>query len=118
MRQMISTSISDWTKNIYHARISPPRSLGNWTQRQPKVITVNVATQIIDLIQEHHPSLEDLSKKTALIEDVGLSSIEVMELIEVIEDHFDVAFPLNNLENITTLDDLANVVKELLRVNE
>ena len=78
---------------------------------------MNVTTQIIGLIQEHRPNLEGLSAKTALIEGVGLSSIEMMELIEVIEDHFDVAFPLNNLEDIITLDDLAVVVKELLRVN-
>jgi acyl carrier protein len=42
-----------------------------------------------------------------LVEEVGLSSVEVMELISLAEDAFDIAFPLNDLASIRTLGELA-----------
>ena len=48
-----------------------------------------------------------LSAATDLIADIGLSSLQVMELIEKLEDHFDLSIPLNILPNITTIGDLA-----------
>ena len=42
-----------------------------------------------------------------LVEDVGLSSVEIMELIEQLEDEYDISFPLNDLAEIRTLRDLA-----------
>jgi acyl carrier protein len=54
-----------------------------------------------------------LSAATDLIADVGLSSLQVMELIEKLEDHFDLSIPLNILPNITTIGDLARSLDNL-----
>ena len=54
-----------------------------------------------------------LSEDTALVADIGLSSLEVMEFIEKIEDHFDISIPLNILPDVNTIGDLAKKVREL-----
>jgi acyl carrier protein len=58
------------------------------------------------------PGLE-LSESTELVADVGLSSLEVMEFIEQIEDEFDVTIPLNILPDISTIGQLANKLQAL-----
>jgi acyl carrier protein len=50
-----------------------------------------------------------------LVDDVGLSSIEIMELVEQLEDTYDISFPLNDLAEIRTINDM---VKELERLVE
>ncbi len=55
----------------------------------------------------------ELTEDTALVADIGLSSLEVMEFIEKIEDHFDISIPLNILPDVNTIGDLAGKVKEL-----
>jgi acyl carrier protein len=54
-----------------------------------------------------------LSETTALVADMGLSSLEVMEFIEKIEDHFDISIPLNILPDVNTIGELAKKVQEL-----
>jgi len=54
-----------------------------------------------------------LSEDTALVADIGLSSLEVMEFIEKIEDHFYISIPLNILPDVNTIGDLAKKVREL-----
>jgi acyl carrier protein len=54
-----------------------------------------------------------LSEATHLVADVGLSSLQVMELIEHIEDHFDISIPLNILPDVNTVGDLARKLKDL-----
>ena len=55
----------------------------------------------------------ELSETTDLVADIGLSSLEVMELIEKIEDHFDISIPLNILPDVNTVGELARKVQEL-----
>ena len=54
-----------------------------------------------------------LSENTSLVADIGLSSLEVMEFIEKIEDHFDISIPLNILPDANTIGDLATKVRQL-----
>jgi acyl carrier protein len=55
----------------------------------------------------------NLSETTDLVADIGLSSLEVMEFIEKIEDHFDISIPLNILPDVNTVGELAKKVREL-----
>jgi len=48
-----------------------------------------------------------------LVADLGLSSIDVMEVIEQVEDEFDISFPLNNLPDIRTVRDLTLQLEKL-----
>jgi len=54
-----------------------------------------------------------LAEDTRLVADMGLSSLEVMEFIEKIEDHFDISIPLNILPDVNTIGDLAAKVQAL-----
>ena len=45
--------------------------------------------------------------------ELGLSSIDVMEVIEQVEDEFDISFPLNSLSGIHTVSDLAREITRL-----
>jgi acyl carrier protein len=54
-----------------------------------------------------------LSETTDLVADIGLSSLEVMEFIEKIEDHFDISIPLNILPDVNTIGELARKVRQL-----
>mgnify|MGYP006304168457 CR=1 FL=1 len=48
-----------------------------------------------------------------LIEELGLASLDVMELIEQLEDAFDISFPINELGDVRTIADLARRVQQL-----
>ena len=54
-----------------------------------------------------------LAETTDLVADIGLSSLEVMEFIEKIEDHFDISIPLNILPDVNTIGELARKVQAL-----
>jgi acyl carrier protein len=54
-----------------------------------------------------------LSETTELVADIGLSSLEVMEFVEKIEDRFDISIPLNILPDVYTLGDFARKLDEL-----
>jgi len=54
-----------------------------------------------------------LSEATELVADIGLSSLEVMEFIEQVEDQFDISIPLNILPDVKTLGDFARKLHEL-----
>jgi len=67
--------------------------------------------RLLDDVVEELPPLDAGSD---LIEDVGLSSIDVMELVSLVEDEWDLAFPLNDLAEIRTLEALAARIQQLL----
>jgi acyl carrier protein len=64
-------------------------------------------------LEPHNKKKLDLSESTHLVADIGLSSLEVMEFIEKIEDHFDISIPLNILPDVNTIGELAKKVQEL-----
>ncbi len=70
------------------------------------------ADRLITLVNQVLEKETPLTGDSDLIDDVGMSSVQIMELIENVEDEFDIAFPLNDLANVRTLDDL---VTELTR---
>ena len=71
------------------------------------------AEQLKQLVNQMDEELQ-LDDESDLVSDVGLSSLQLMELVEMIEDRFDIAFPLNDLADIRTLSDLATVVSRLV----
>ena len=54
-----------------------------------------------------------VAESSDLVGELGLSSIDVMEMIESIEDEFDISFPLNNLSTIRTAGELAAAIARL-----
>ena len=56
----------------------------------------------------------ELDEETDLIEDIGLDSMKVIDLLSMIEDSFDISIPLNILPDIHTIKDFAKQVQQLL----
>ena len=56
-----------------------------------------------------------LSEDSDLVNELGFSSLQVMEVIEQIEDRFDMSIPLNILPDVITVGDLAQQLERLAR---
>jgi acyl carrier protein len=70
------------------------------------------ADRLITLVNQLLGAKITLTGDSDLVDDVGMSSVQIMELIENVEDEFEIAFPLNDLADVRTLNDL---VSELIR---
>lgn len=68
---------------------------------------------LCELLQKHNRQQVTIGESTGLVTDLGLSSLEVMELIEQTEDHFDISIPLNILPDVNTVADLAQKIQQL-----
>ena len=65
------------------------------------------------LLAEHLPAERTIEPDSKLVDDLGLSSMQTMEMVMDLEDRLDRAIPLNMLPDVQTVDDL---VKALGRV--
>lgn len=54
-----------------------------------------------------------LDENTALVADLGLSSLQVMELVAELEDSLDITIPLNSLPDVRSVKDLAEQIHML-----
>ena len=54
----------------------------------------------------------DLTAATDLVDDLALESIQVMDFIAEVEDHFDILIEVDRLASIRTLAELAVLVNE------
>lgn len=70
---------------------------------------------VVRLVQGYcdaHNKRLQVSESTDLLDEVGLTSLDVMELIEALEDEFDIALPINELAEVRTVEDLTRVALE------
>ena len=75
----------------------------------------DVLAQLFKLVRPYSESPMTLREQTRLIEDVGLNSMKVMELVMQVEDHFDISVPLNILPDVQTIGEFAEQVQKLLK---
>ena len=68
---------------------------------------------IIEILQPLAKQGTMVTDDTQLVAELGLSSLQVMELIEQIEDHFDISVPLNLLPDMNTAQEMAQRLAEL-----
>lgn len=69
--------------------------------------------RIQQLLAESAAQGEVVQEDVDLIEEFGLASLDVMELVEQLEDIFDISFPINELGDVRTIADLATRVQQL-----
>jgi acyl carrier protein len=74
----------------------------------------DILDQLYELVRPYSKEPIELGAETGLINEMGLDSVKVMELMTDIEDHFDISVPLNILPNVYTLGDFAEQVQQLL----
>ena len=60
------------------------------------------------------PGLEP-TLQSELLADLEFDSIQVIELVAELEDHFNVSIPLNELPRIKTVDDMAEALARLMQ---
>ena len=74
-----------------------------------------ILDQLIELIGPYSEEPIVLSEQTRIMDDVGLDSMKVMELVMQIEDRFDVSVPLNILPDVNTIGEFAKHLETLLQ---
>ena len=70
-------------------------------------ISENIQAQIQDVLQPFAKEGQTIDDDTELVADLGLDSVQVMELLLEIEDRFDISIPLNILPDVRTVHDLS-----------
>jgi len=74
-----------------------------------------ILDQLFELIRPYTEQRIVLSEETRIVDDVGLDSMKVMELVMQIEDRFDVSVPLNILPDLSTIGEFANHLQTSLQ---
>lgn len=73
-----------------------------------------VLQQVLNIIRPMVPKDgPKLSADLDLVNDLGLDSIKVMEILETLEDSFDISIPINILPSVRTVKDLAFEIQNL-----
>jgi len=74
-----------------------------------------ILEQLFELIRPYSEQSIEFSEQTRIMDDIGLDSMKVMELVMQIEDHFDVSVPLNILPDVNTIGEFAKHLETLLQ---
>ena len=74
-----------------------------------------VEDQLIVLLRKTLGADAALSPATHLVGDLGLESIQVIEYLCEVVDHFDLAIDEGTLADVQTITDLAAVIRKLQR---
>ena len=69
--------------------------------------------QILDLLQRKVGPERPITLDSSVVEDTGLDSVSVMDFVMEIEDEFDITVPLDQIAEVRTVRDLAQVVGQL-----
>ncbi|KPJ99201.1 MAG: acyl carrier protein [Desulfobacterales bacterium SG8_35] len=73
-----------------------------------------IAQQILDMLKPLVPKAgPKLTADLDLINDLNLDSLKVMEVLEKLEDTYDVSIPINILPGIRTVEDLVREIQKL-----
>ena len=77
----------------------------------------DIYAQVARLLTEQVKYDKAITGDTDFIEDLGLDSVQVMELVLHIEEEFDISFPINVLPAVRTLSDLCSELADLTKRN-
>ena len=70
--------------------------------------------RIIDILSKYTEyDKSKMNADTSLVVDLGLTSLEVIKIILDLEEEFEVEFPEDDLENITTIGDIEAFIQNL-----
>ncbi|NIA19523.1 MAG: acyl carrier protein [Xanthomonadaceae bacterium] len=74
----------------------------------------DILAKLYGILNEMLEEVPDLNENTDLLTDLGLDSLAVMRLVEVVEDEFDLAIPLNILADVKTIKDFSQQLQKML----
>lgn len=61
---------------------------------------------------------ETIAPESAILEDLGADSLDVVDLVMALEEEFDIQVPDEDMENLTTVGDIVNYVVQRLSTEE
>jgi acyl carrier protein len=73
---------------------------------------------IIDILNRLSRRPIQPTPESELMADLGFDSLQVLELVGELEDHFNIAVPLNALTHIRTVGQIADEVRRLVSEQE
>ena len=107
-RETILRQYLDTLKGQYsHILIDCQPSLG--------MLTVNAlaaANRIIIPVQAEYVDAESITEASSFKDDLGADSLDLFELVMALEDEYSVEIPAEDLQNLLTVGDVMNYLKE------
>ena len=73
-----------------------------------------IVAQLIKMIKAYAPDGLKIAEDTSLTSDLEFDSLKIMNLMEDIEDHYDISIPLNVLSEIRTVKDFALQLQRII----
>ena len=73
---------------------------------------------MLELLEKKVGPERAISLESSVLEDTGLDSVSVMDLVMELEDEFDISIPLDRIAEVRTVGDLAGAVEALAKGHE
>jgi len=77
----------------------------------------DIYKQVVELLQEYAPQPGPISEETELVNDLGFDSLKVMEMLNDVEDAFDITYPLNSLSDLKTVKDFTTQILNIIETS-
>ncbi len=74
-----------------------------------------ILTELYEILTPYVKKELTLDEGTELVADIGLDSLQVMQILLEVEDRFDISIPLNIIPDVRTIKDFAFQLERLTR---
>ena len=74
-----------------------------------------ILPKLLEILKPFTKEGQQLREETKLVAELGLDSLQVMQVLLKIEDHFDISIPLNDLPTIQTIQELVLEIETLVK---
>lgn len=74
-----------------------------------------IAKNIIEVLKNMGYKSEEYDENTNLFKDVGIDSLDAIELVTKLEEEYNVTIPDDQINNITTIGNAADLVCKYLK---
>ncbi len=68
--------------------------------------------KIAEIVKEQLNTDTAITEATSFKDDLGADSLDIFELVMALEEEFGIEIPSEDLENVTTVGDVMNYLKE------
>ena len=73
-----------------------------------------ILERVINLLAAMTESEDEVTADSELIDDLGISSMDILFLVTSLEEEFNVKVPVNAIRKMYTIADVAEIVDELI----
>ena len=74
----------------------------------------DIFQQVEGLLLQYAPQQVTIQDDTDLINDLGFDSLRVMDMLNEVEDVFDITYPLNDLASLHTVRDFVLQIQKII----